>query len=59
MADKKYLNVRELGNGWFCGTMSGHSFRYEGKNYFVEEFGVRGINIPMTLQICNGEVKRV
>lgn len=55
---QSYPDVRELGNGWFQGAMSGCQFTFEGKVYRCP-FGVRGINIPSTIQIVNEEVIRM
>ena len=51
-------DVRELGNGWFYGKMSGCQFMFEGKTYRCP-FGVRGINVSSTIQIVNDEVTRI
>lgn len=56
--EEEYPHVSTLGDGTYSGRMSGYIFTYKGK-YYKCDFGYRGINIPVTIQIKDGKAENI
>lgn len=56
--EKEYPHVSSLGDGTYSGIMSGYIFTYMNKDYKCD-FGYRGFNIPVTIQIKDGKVEDI
>lgn len=52
--NKKLKHISILGNGTYVGTMSGHVFTYNGKEYECSD-GVRGLNCLVSIRIKDGK----